>query len=305
MSSSLPDGLSLRQGQLDDVGPATETLRAEEVVSRGSSDWGETDTQNWFRLLDLKGELWIVEDGGGRIAGVLGLLQREDLFDGWIVVHPDFSGGGLGSSLVREAEARVRERGGSRLHLGSLAENVGGVRLLQNAGYRPVRHYFRMEIELDSAPPEPKWPEGITCATFAPADARAVYDALNDAFAEEWNFRPLPFEEWKHHRLEAPDFDPELWFVARAGNEIVGVACCDSNRWGGGWVGALAVRTPWRRHGLGLALLRQAFGQFHRRGATKVGLGVDAENPTGATRLYERAGMRLRDEDIRFERELA
>ena len=49
----------------------------------------------------------------------------------------------------------------------------------------------------------------------------------------------------------------------------------------------------WRKRGLGLALLRQAFAEFYRHGWTQVGLDVDSESETGATRLYERAGMRV------------
>ena len=67
----------------------------------------------------------------------------------------------------------------------------------------------------------------------------------------------------------------------------------------------LAVRRPWRQHGLGMALLRHSFGEFHRRGARKVGLGVDSENTTGATRLYERAGMHVAQQFDFFEKVLA
>jgi ribosomal protein S18 acetylase RimI-like enzyme len=52
------------------------------------------------------------------------------------------------------------------------------------------------------------------------------------------------------------------------------------------------VRRPWRKRGLGLALLNHSFGEFYRRGYRRVGLGVDAQNLTGALRLYEKAGMR-------------
>jgi ribosomal protein S18 acetylase RimI-like enzyme len=58
-------------------------------------------------------------------------------------------------------------------------------------------------------------------------------------------------------------------------------------------VNELGVRNPWRRRGLGLALLRHAFAELGRLGADRVGLGVDAENVTGALRLYERAGMHV------------
>ncbi len=55
----------------------------------------------------------------------------------------------------------------------------------------------------------------------------------------------------------------------------------------------VGVRPAWRGRGLGLALLHESFRRFRRTGETTVALGVDAENPTGATRLYERAGMRV------------
>jgi GNAT superfamily N-acetyltransferase len=55
----------------------------------------------------------------------------------------------------------------------------------------------------------------------------------------------------------------------------------------------LAVRRPWRRRGVALALLHSAFGEFHRRGIPRAELNVDAESPTGATRLYEAAGMHV------------
>ena len=95
-----------------------------------------------------------------------------------------------------------------------------------------------------------------------------------------------------------------LWFIARDGDEIAGVARCEANRDGGGWIGAIGVRKAWRRRGVGLALLRHAFREFHLRGDPHVGLGVDAENPTGATRLYERAGMRVMNELVLYEKEL-
>ena len=98
-----------------------------------------------------------------------------------------------------------------------------------------------------------------------------------------------------------------FWSVsiaAREGDEIVGVLRGDPERGGAAWVGALGVRRQWRKRGLGLALLRHAFAEFYRRGQPRIGLGVDAQNPTGATRLYERAGMHIAYEAVAFSKEL-
>jgi ribosomal protein S18 acetylase RimI-like enzyme len=79
------------------------------------------------------------------------------------------------------------------------------------------------------------------------------------------------------------------------GPEIAGVSLCyprideDPEM---GWVGTLGVRRPWRRRGLALALLQHSFNILAKRGVRKAGLGVDAHSLTGATRLYEKAGMR-------------
>ena len=154
-----------------------------------------------------------------------------------------------------------------------------------------------MEIELDEPPERSEWPEGITVRPFRRgADDRALYDAHQDAFRDSWDFQPEPYGEWRHYFLESEVADRDLYFLATAHDEIAGFAVCrvrvrDERELG--WVTLLGVRRPWRRRGLGLALLRHSFGEFHRRGLSRVGLGVDAASPTGAVGLYERAGMRV------------
>ena len=61
---------------------------------------------------------------------------------------------------------------------------------------------------------------------------------------------------------------------------------------------------PWRKRGLGEALLLQSFGEFYKRGTRTIGLGVDAQNPTGATRLYQKVGMYIASEYVTYEKEL-
>ena len=71
-----------------------------------------------------------------------------------------------------------------------------------------------------------------------------------------------------------------------------------------GWIRTLGVRRAWRKRGLGEALLLHSFGEFYKRGTKTIGLGVDAENPTGATRLYQKAGMHVASEYVTYEKEL-
>ena len=130
---------------------------------------------------------------------------------------------------------------------------------------------------------------GFHVDTFELKDAKPFHDALIEAFEDEWNFVAMPFEEWREMRLvKDPDFDPTLWFLVREGDEIAAVMRNEPDRSGAGFVGALGVRKPWRKRGLALALLQHAFGEFYRRGKRRVSLGVDAQNPSGATPLRAR-----------------
>ena len=99
-------------------------------------------------------------------------------------------------------------------------------------------------------------------------------------------------QTWQKNVFGRTSFDSTLCFLARADREVVAAEMC-SQRFGMGFVDSVGVRKPWRRRGLGRALLLQGFGELYQRGERRIGLGVDASNPTGATRLYERVGMRV------------
>jgi mycothiol synthase len=302
MSSSLPETVAVRPATTDDAEQVAELLRAIEIAMRGWTIVGAGDMLDWWRLVDLPSASWIFEEEGRLLAAGMLITMRAD-GDFWGFVRPDAKGRGLGTALLERAEAAARTHGKPTLHAGAYGDDRDAASLLTGRGYRDVRHYFTMRIDLDDAP-EPAWPEGIRPDTVAYDEARAFKDALDEAFQEEWGWEPMDFDEWKRLRLDAPDTDLGLWFVARDGDEIAATARCDADRWGGGWVGAIGVRPAWRKRGLGLALLQHAFSEFHRRGTRTVRLGVDAQNPTGATRLYERAGMRVETEDVVYERAL-
>jgi mycothiol synthase len=195
---------------------------------------------------------------------------------------------------------------------GTFREAEKTKKLFEAFGYRHIRSSYHMLINMDAPVPEPEFPKGIILRTFNPeTDAEAVYRADNDAFRDHFGFVEMPFEEgfqrFKHFTIESEEFDPTLWFLAMDGDQIAGFNLCRPHSYDDpdlGWVGELGVLRPWRKHGLGLALLRHSFNEFYRRGRRKVGLGVDAQNLTGALRLYERAGMHVHQAYDQYEKEL-
>ena len=124
------------------------------------------------------------------------------------------------------------------------------------------------------------------------ADAVRVHAFLDEAYAG-WDaeYVVLPHDEWVAFMTGHDDFDPDLWFLAERGDDLVGCALHWKPLQAGGWVKDLVVRADERGAGLGKALLHHGLRAYAGRGATRVGLKVDANNPTGAPQLYERLGF--------------
>jgi ribosomal protein S18 acetylase RimI-like enzyme len=60
-----------------------------------------------------------------------------------------------------------------------------------------------------------------------------------------------------------------------------------------GWTEFISVRRPWRKRGLARALIVESFEVLKQHGMTEAALGVDAENLSGALRVYESVGFRV------------
>jgi GNAT superfamily N-acetyltransferase len=215
-------------------------------------------------------------------------------------------GRGAGTQLLAELEQEAVSRGARRVQNSVFEVDAAGRRLLESNGYRPVRVFRELRIELDDAPPAPAWPEGLRAEPFdADRDAREFHAAHQEAFADHWEHAYRDFASWHKGNIESEKFDPSLWCVVRDGDEIAAGTICVAGLYGGGWVASLFTRRPWRGRGVGGALLHDAFGRFWARGERSIGLGVDAEGETGAFRVYERAGMKPVLGWVMYEKELA
>ena len=127
---------------------------------------------------------------------------------------------------------------------------------------------------------------------YADADGEHVHALLDDAYAGwDRDYVERGHDDWLAFMTAHDDFDPDLWFLAERDGELVGCALHWRETQGKGWVKDLVVDPGERGRGLGKALLQQGFAAYRDRGAERVGLKVDAGNPTGAPQLYERVGF--------------
>lgn len=313
----LPSHFQTRAATYNDAQAVTDLINACDIALTGEA---ETDADEILAewqdpTTDLEHGTWVVLTPTGQLVGYETCEAPPEsgriILDGY--VHPDYTGQGIGTYLLRQAEDCARQlitRYASDtqivVHAGAYGHEEAAHRLFEAEGYQRIRRFWRMQIDMAAPPSEPLWPDGISIRPYVQEqDDRAIYEAVDEAFRDHWGHYTRPFEDWMRRMRSVPDFDPSLWYLAidDASGEIAGVSLCNYRNHQP-WLRSLSVRQPWRKQGLGMALLLYTFGEFYRRGYQNVSLGVDAENITGATALYERAGMRVVRTFDTFEKEL-
>jgi ribosomal protein S18 acetylase RimI-like enzyme len=290
----MSDAFTIRPARMDEVNLASEFLNEHSRRLHGVDDQPASELRQYWESpdVDFDRDVLVAEGPDGSLVGYADLgLHGEHI---WLDVR------GIEpapvEALLEAIEALAVEKKPGAGLLGYTAEGDQAVRdAYEKAGYRITRHSYRMEIDLNGDAPEPEWPDGFTVRTARPGEEERIYDAHMGSFADTWMFEREPFEIWSHWFLKDTAFDPTLWFLAEAGDELAGISLTreSENEPGLGWVRILGVLPQFRQRGLAQALLRHTFGEYASRGVKRVGLGVDAQNPTGAVRVYERAGMHV------------
>lgn len=323
----LPEGFTARGARPEDVEPAFEMFNAWSQAVIQESDIADADAllKEWTSPgFNLAEDTRLVFAPNGDLVGyveVWTILEPPVHPWMWGRVHPGYEDLGIGTWLMHWAEQRAsyaleRVPEGLRVapRLGTFPQSEKTKKLFEDWGYHHFRTSYQMRIDLDAAVSEPVWPQGITLRTFnTEKDAEVVYRAVRDSFRDHFGFIEEPFEKaferFRYFQLEDEEFDPTLWFLAMQGEEIAGINLCRIRSHSDsdpdlGWVDTLGVRRPWRKRGIGLALLQHSFREFQKRGKRRVGLGVDAQSLTGALRLYENAGMHVHRAFHFYEKEL-
>jgi ribosomal protein S18 acetylase RimI-like enzyme len=292
--------MNIRPATRDDVAAVAEVFAsAEEALLGRRSSFDADAVMGWWQTIAFETNTWLFEEDGALVAAA-GAEVEGDRGNGGGAVVPSAQGRGLGAQLIDLMEGRLAEERAARSLSWALAADERAAELFQLKGYREVRRFWEMAIDLEQEPPEP----AVVIEPFREEEAPALHAANEEAFEDHWEPHSEPFEKWWERQQGRANHDPSLWFVIHDGDEVAGLAR-NELRASGGYVGSLAVRRPWRGRGYGRALLLHSFREFRRRGMTRATLGVDATNPTGATHLYESVGMHVETEEIVWEKRLA
>ena len=286
-----------------DAAAVTEIVAAVESSLYGPSTFSQSDLEEEWLELDLERDTRVVRDGE-RIVGYGAVRERGELWRVEGYFHPDALGRGIGRLIATGLEEDAARGGARRIQNNALEADSAAGRLLEALGYRAVRIFREMRIDLDGPPPAPEWPDGLRVVPFdAERDALEFHAADREAFADHWDHTPRDFETWSKLHLgserstrgsgasSAPGMSSPPGRSARA----TPTAAASSTR---------LSRVALGASGAGRRAPPDTFGRFCERVERSVGLGVDAASDTGAFRLYERAGISPALGWVLYEKEL-
>jgi mycothiol synthase len=324
MIVELPEGFTMRGAVLDDVENALKLFNrwSRSVIHEDEITDAVGIRTEWSSPgFDPAEDIHLVLSPNGEMVGYIEVWTTvKPSVHPWMWgrVDPAYEGLGIGTYLLKWAEARaakVLAEVPAELRVapqvGTYQQAESAKQLFVDMGYKYIRGSYTMRINMDTPPIAPEWPAGITLRTCNPeTDLEGVYRAVNDSFRDHYGHIDMPFEtglqRFKHFMTGYEGFDPTLWFIAMDGEDIAGICLCREKSYDNpevGYINTLGVLRPWRKRGIGLALLRHSFCELYRRGKRKAGLGVDAQSLTGALRLYENAGMHVHQAFERYEKE--
>lgn len=236
---------------------------------------------------------WSVEESGTQVYRSMGFLL------------PEWRRRGVGGAFLVWAERRLAEIAASQSndalrYYEAMAPDseLGTQALLEKHDYRPIRYFFTMVRPNLVVIPQAAMPMGLEVRPVEMAHLQTIVEASREAFRDHWGYSEEK-EPTVEQLVDDRNFDPTLWRVAWDGDQVAGMvlgfidhAENEAYQRKRGWTENISVRRPWRRRGLARALIVESLYAMKERGMREAALGVDAENPTGALRLYESVGFK-------------
>jgi GNAT superfamily N-acetyltransferase len=283
-----------------------ETYELADLDDEWSSVWShpETDSVTVWDGRELVAFAWLGARPGEREH------HRVTLWGG---VRPSHRRQGIGSQLVDWTIARAREiaptfeRGLPTVLQTDAAPNQVDLRAItERAGFKPVRHFLEIARPTGAPLPSATPVSGLELVPWSPDVDEEARLCHVESFSDHWGSEPRTREEWKQWYTGHRGFRQDLSVLAvdPASGQVACLVLVGAypQDWTTvpreAWINTVGTRRAWRGKGVAhwlmvesLARIAAADDDFER-----AILGVDAENPTGALRLYRRLGF---DEDVR------
>ena len=317
--------ITIRNYDSRDLQAIITMINANDAIEKIEDGTSMEEMQAELESPDLNPEqnIFVGEDENGKIVAYawsrLHNEPAESTFRTWFVVHPDARPSGLETRMLdrlyHRANERLPECTNNQVSLHTIANLLerNRIAVVEQFGMWEIRRFWQMVRPLDAPIPEPQFLKGVILRAYrVKDDDEKMHAAHNEAFRDHFGHSESTPDRWVHY-VNQPFFRPDLTIVAedKATGEVAGYCAVIVNREENkrigiqrGWIDLLGVRRPWRKHGLGTALLLKGMHDFREAGLTQAALGCDSENPTGATRIYERVGFSIAKTRVAFRKPL-
>jgi RimJ/RimL family protein N-acetyltransferase len=213
---------------------------------------------------------------------------------GGVGVDPDHQGRGVGLALAAELQREAERRGSVCLWATARSDDERSLRFLAQQGFQARRRSWISVLTLDAAREFPDRSgelakEGITFTTLAEEGAersdvlRRVADLFTEAEADAprmGTFTPPTFEQFLQLNVHRPTILPEAYFLARRGEEYVGMSTLERINAEPDtlWQTFTGTRRSVRGRGVAKELKRRTVEFGRRHGYRKIRTGNDSLN---------------------------
>lgn len=303
--TELPDGWRTRRPTLADVPEILRLAHASDIAAVGEPDYTAEEVREALTAphTDPDRDCWLALDPAGAIVGWANPYNAtggdRDFLE--VYVWPERGLPALRpllALLLARATERGREFGHERytVRAGAIPTEQPWISALTDAGFAFLKQHARMTMALDGPVTVPEPAPGVLVRPVRPddeAELRRFHGTVEEAFRDS-DHPAMDYPTWRERLDSEKSIAWDEWFVGEVDGQWAGVlqSSDSSAEDNDGWVRALAVLRPYRRRGVGAALLHRAFAAYAAKGRTSAGLGVDLANPTQAARLYRAVGMR-------------
>lgn len=233
-------------------------------------------------------------------------------------VHPAYRRRGIGTVLVEAGMKAAKAL--HALHHPTLklaidfhkAEHIAGLaELVRSQGFTPVRYFQRMERALGDAIPDAVISAGMRIEPWSVQNDEDFRSVRNASFDDYWGAAPMPVDHWKN-KITNQTFQPEVSFLLRDAAGIpVGILvtmCWEADTEATGVRDAhfmvIGTLREHRKRGVASALIAHALRAAADRGYDQASLSVDSASPSGAPRIFEKAGFTPKMRYVRWALEI-
>jgi mycothiol synthase len=211
--------------------------------------------------------------------------------------------------LLKSALKRGKQMGAGVAHLGIPSIDTAPVEILSNLGFRPVRRFYDMQLNISDINLESADRLDWAYRYFKSGDEALLSDIQNRCFAGAWGYHPNTVEDtaWQ---LKVRNNCQEDVILALDDSEVIGYCwtesecgCEPSTGERKGRIYMLGVDSRHRTRGLGRQLLRMGLLHLKNQGPELIEITVDTKNMAAVT-LYRSLGFHLCSETVWYEKGL-